>query len=161
MNRGMEKKPQFIDIAEYIGMTQTGNWRGMAAADFDNDGHMDVIASSLYRNPLVFRNVPDAIYEKTHHWIGLELESHDPKCNRMGIGSKIKVQASDETGKISEQYFETTLINGFSAQHDQRVHIGLGRKNKLLSVAINWCGGKSVDYTYLTVDQYNKVVLKE
>jgi len=161
MNRGMEKKPQFIDIAEYIGMTQTGNWRGMAVADFDNDGHMDIIASSLYRNPLVFRNVPDVVYEKTHHWIGLELESQDPKCNRMGIGSKIKVQASDETGKISEQYFETTLINGFSAQHDQRVHIGLGRKNKLLNVAINWCGGKSVDYTHLTVDQYNKVVLKE
>lgn len=161
MNRGMEKKPQFIDVAEYIGMTQTGNWRGMAAADFDNDGHMDLIASSLYRNPLVFRNVPDAVYNKTHHWIGLSLESLAPSCNRMAIGSKIKVHSTDATGKVTEQYFETTLVNGFSAQHDPRVHVGLGKNDKLVSVSINWCSGKTIEYTDLKIDQYNKVILKD
>jgi len=161
MNRGMEKKPQFIDIAEYIGMNQTGNWRGMAVADFDNDGHMDIIASSLYRSPLVFRNIPDAVYEKAHHWVGLELESLNANCNRMGVGSKIKIQSSDATGKVFEQFFETTLVNGFSAQHDQRVHIGLGKNHKIINVTINWCGEKSVEYSNLKVDQYNKIVLKD
>ncbi len=161
MNRGMKKQPQFIDVADYIGMTQTGNWRGMAVADFDNDGHVDLIASSLYRNPLVFRNKPDAVYEKTHHWLGIELESQDTQCNRMAVGSKIKVQFADETGKISEQYFETTLVNGFSAQHDQRLHIGLGKFSKLANVTINWCGKKSIDYSDLKIDRYNKVILKD
>ena len=75
MNRGMDKRPQFLDIAEYIGMDQIGNWRGMAAADFDNDGHIDLVASSLYRNPLVFKNIPDQISNSKHHWIGLTLTS--------------------------------------------------------------------------------------
>jgi Na+-translocating ferredoxin:NAD+ oxidoreductase RnfD subunit len=161
MNRGMEKKPQFIDVAEFTGMNQTGNWRGMAAADFDNDGHIDLIATSLYRNPLVFKNVPDAAYNKTHHWLGLSLESLNPSCNRMGIGSKIQVHSTGADGKDFKQYFETTLVNGFSAQHDQRVHLGLGKNDKLISVSVNWCSSKTVEYSDLKIDQYNKIILKE
>lgn len=161
MNRGMEKKPQFIDVAEFIGMNQTGNWRGMAAADFDNDGHIDLIATSLYRNPLVLKNVPDAAYNKTHHWIGLSLESLSPSCNRMGVGSKIEVHSTGADGKTLKQYFETTLVNGFSAQHDQRVHIGLGKNDQLISVSVNWCSRKKVEYSDLKIDQYNKIILKE
>jgi Na+-translocating ferredoxin:NAD+ oxidoreductase RnfD subunit len=161
MNRGMEKKPQFIDVADFIGMDQVGNWRGMAAADFDNDGHMDLIATSLYRNPLVFRNVPDEAYNSKHHWLGLSLESLNPKCNRMGIGSKITVQSTGAEGKAATQYFETTLVNGFSAQHDPRVHVGLGKNDILVNVTVNWCSGKTVEYKNLQIDHYNKIVLKE
>lgn len=161
MNRGIDKKPQFLDIADHIGMNQTGNWRGMAAADFDNDGHVDLIASSLYRDPLVFKNNPDSTYKQSHYWLGLDLESLDPKCNRMGIGSKIKVQSTSADGKISEQHFETTLVNGFSAQNDHRVHIGLGKNAQLVNVTVNWCSGKTVEYSNLKINSYNKIVLKE
>ncbi|MGZ3806743.1 MAG: FG-GAP-like repeat-containing protein [Bacteriovorax sp.] len=161
MNRGMEKRPQFVDVAEYIGMTQVGNWRGMAAADFDNDGHIDLIASSLYRNPLVFRNVPDPAYEKKHHWIGLSLESLNPKCNRMAIGTKIHVETKGLDGKIAKQYFETTLVNGFSAQHDPRVHIGLGASETITKLSVSWCGLVEKEYSDLKIDSYQKLVLKE
>jgi len=56
MNRGTDHHPQFVDVADTIGMDQKGNWRGMAVADFDNDGRLDLIATSLYRDPLVFHN---------------------------------------------------------------------------------------------------------
>ncbi len=161
MNRGIEKRPQFIDIAEYVGMTQVGNWRGMAVADFDNDGHVDLIASSLYRNPLVFRNVPDAEYTKKHHWIGLQLESQNFKCNRMAIGSKIHIETKEADGKISKQFFETTLVNGFSAQHDPRVHIGLGASSEITKLTVSWCGQIERDYSDLKIDSYNKITLKE
>ena len=158
LNRGMEKKPQFIDVAEYIGMTQEGNWRGMAAADFNNDGHISLIVSSLYRDPLVFKNVPNAEYSKTHHWIGLQLESLNPLCNRMAIGSKIYVETIRD-GKVFNQFFETTLVNGFSAQHDPRVHVGLGNSDKISKLTVSWCGRFEKNYSNLPVDRYNKIIL--
>jgi hypothetical protein len=159
MNRGMEKRPQFVDVAEYIGMTQVGNWRGAAVADFNNDGHMGVIFSSLYRSPLVFKNVPDPEYDKKHHWIGLSLESLHPQCNRMAIGTRINIETQDGKGKIAKQYFETTLVNGFSAQHDPRVHIGLGTNKIISKLTVKWCGQFEKEYSNLPIDQYNKLTL--
>ncbi|MBC7714156.1 MAG: VCBS repeat-containing protein [Rhizobacter sp.] len=163
INRGMSKMPQFIDVAEYINMTQIGNWRGMATADFDNDGRMDLIASSLYRDPLVFKNIPVA--GETHsenHWLGLNLESINPKCNRMGIGTKIHLTTSyskDSTHKKTTTYFETTLVNGFSAQHDPRVHMGLGRNDIVEEIKVLWCGKKemTMNYSDVKIDSYNKL----
>ena len=157
VNRGMTKKPQFMDAAEFIGMNQVGNWRGMATADFDNDGHMDLIASSLYRDPLVFKNIPDK--DQKNHWLGLRLESVNPECNRMAIGTKIYLTISEakEPTKRTKLYFETTLVNGFSAQHDPRVHIGLGKNEIIEELKISWCGQKEKTMTYsdVKIDQYN------
>ncbi|AUN99440.1 hypothetical protein C0V70_15255 [Bacteriovorax stolpii] len=157
VNRGMTKKPQFMDAAEFIGMNQVGNWRGMATADFDNDGHMDLIASSLYRDPLVFKNIPDK--DQKNHWLGLRLESVNPECNRMAIGTKIYLTVSEakEPTKRTKLYFETTLVNGFSAQHDPRVHIGLGKNEIIEELKISWCGQKEKTMTYsdVKIDQYN------
>ncbi|MBY0413646.1 MAG: CRTAC1 family protein, partial [Bdellovibrionales bacterium] len=163
INRGMEKRPQFMDAAEFVGMTQVGNWRGMATADFDNDGHMDLISSSLYRDPLVFKNVPDKKMES--HWFGLSLESLNAKCNRMAIGSKIFLTISEpkEPTKRKTIFVETTLVNGFSAQHDQRVHIGLGKNSIIEELKISWCGKKEMTATYsnVKVDSYNSVVFEK
>lgn len=159
MNRGMLKRPQFIDVAEYVGMTQVGNWRGMATADFDNDGHIDMISSSLYRNPLVFKNVPTT--ENQAHWIGLKLESTHPGCNRMAIGTKIYLTVSQakDYNKQNKYFHETTLVNGFSAQHDQRVHMGIGKNDTIESLKILWCGKKELAETYndIKIDQYNEI----
>lgn len=161
MNRGISKRPQFIDIAEYIGMDQVGNWRGMASADFDNDGNVDLIASSLYKNPLVFKNIPSPEYSTAHHWIGLELSSSNPLCNKMAIGSKIAVETISKEGKPFRQYFETNLINGFSAQHDPRVHIGLGASNRIEKLTVSWCGLIEKEYKNLKIGSYNKLNLNE
>ncbi len=160
MNRGMHKMPQFVDIADFINMNQVGNWRGMATADFDNDGHMDLIASSLYRDPLVFKNVPEkGKTPNENHWVGFSLESVNPNCNRMAIGSKIWLTVSEakEPTKRTTIYYETTLVNGFSAQHDQRIHIGLGKNTIFEEVKVSWCGKKEMTMTYsdVRVDEYN------
>lgn len=157
VNRGMHKMPQFVDAAEMIGMNQVGNWRGMATADFDNDGHMDLIASSLYRDPLVFKNIPDK--DQKNHWLGLRLESVNPECNRMAIGTKIYLTVSEakEPTKRTKLYFQTTLVNGFSAQHDPRVHIGLGKNEIIEELKVSWCGQKEKTMTYsdVKIDEYN------
>lgn len=161
MNRGMQKQPQFVDIANYVGMDQVGNWRGMASADFDNDGQIDLISTSLYKNPLVFKNTPESQYSSKHHWIGLALRSNHPQCNSMAIGSKIYIESQSIDGILSKQFIETNLINGFSAQHDPRVHIGLGLNNTIKKLTVSWCGRFEKVYTNLEIDNYNNLSLEE
>ena len=163
MNRGMSKRPQFIDIAPYIGMDQVGNWRGMASADFDNDGRIDLISSSLYRNPLVFKNIKIEETDHEQNWIGLQLESKNPTCNRMALGSQIILQVKDDNNISRKLYTQSTLVNGFSAQHDQRIHFGLGNTKKIESLKILWCGKTGITKTYnnLSVNHYNKVILDQ
>lgn len=159
MNRGITKKPQFIDVAEYINMKQVGNWRGMATADFNNDGRIDLIASSLYRDPLVFKNNPsnDTMKNKSN-WIGFKLESFGKDCNRMAIGTKLTIISSQikNPSQKRTQFFETTLINGFSAGHDPRVHIGLGDYNKIEEIKVQWCGNPAHTAIYNSGFKINK-----
>lgn len=164
LNRGTNNRPQFMDVAPYIGMDQIGNWRGMAAADFDNDGRIDLISSSLYRDPLVFKNVQINEINHEQNWLGLELESLSSKCNRMGIGTKITLIVSElkDAQKQKKYYTQTTLVNGFSAQHDQRVHFGIGKNNTIEKISLDWCGLKSLNRNYLNLklNQYNKIQFK-
>ena len=77
----------------------------------------------------------------------------------MAIGTKIYLTISEakEPTKRTKLYFETTLVNGFSAQHDPRVHIGLGKNEIIEELKISWCGQKEKTMTYsdVKIDQYN------
>lgn len=156
LNRGADKRPQFVDIANDVGMNQIGNWRGMAVVDLNNDGVMDLISTSLYRNPLVFKNELSA---KNHDWIGFELESLSPSCNREGIGSRIELKFIDRKGKERVLVQEKVVVNGFSAQSDRRIHFGLGENAKLIGLTIDWCLKQKIYYNNLTKNSYQKLQL--
>ncbi len=155
LNRGPKTKPQFVDVADQVGMNQVGNWRGMAAADFNNDGQMDLIASSLFRNPLFFKN-KGAFH---HSWIGLDLVSLNEACNREALGTKVEVlfQSGKEAKRIVK---EKVAVNGFSAQGDPRLHFGLGKKAQLREVVVHWCGDQKKSYKNLGLNSYHKLLLK-
>lgn len=158
LNRGIDKKPQFFDVADLIGMNESTNYRGMAAADFDNDGHIDLLVSSLYRNPLLYKNIPTTNYE--NNWIGLNLISEKNECNRMAIGSKLWLKTISENGSEHVQYTETNLVNGFSAQHDPRVHFGIPKKFHFKELVISWCGKEKITYSDVKVNQYQSIYYK-
>jgi len=155
LNRGTDLKPQFVDVADQIGMSQEGNWRGMAVADFNNDGRLDLIATSLYRDPLVFKN---KILDNSGDWIGIDLVSMQKSCNREGIGSRITVQYWDSNGILKKLVQEKVVVNGFSAQSDRRLHFGLGEKSKLDKVIVNWCGKEQIEYSSLALNQYQQLI---
>jgi Na+-translocating ferredoxin:NAD+ oxidoreductase RnfD subunit len=161
LNRGLNKRPQFLDVAQYVGMNHKANFRGMASADFDNDGRIDLIVSSLYRDPIVLKN--KAINQDLEHpqnWIGLNLQSKNPLCNQMALGSKIWVTLEDNKNDSRTLYLETNLINGFSAQHDQRIHVGIADSKIIKEVKIAWCGQENFmkSYTNINMNQYNSLI---
>jgi len=104
--------------------------RGIAFADLDNDGDLDLVVACLDRTPLVLRN--DGAPGR---W--LMLRAVGRKGNRDAIGARITVQ----TGQRS-QVREVKRTVGIYSASDPRAHFGLGEAEKADLVRVEWPGGK-------------------
>ncbi|HZR18027.1 MAG TPA: CRTAC1 family protein [Verrucomicrobiae bacterium] len=104
--------------------------RGLAFADIDGDGDLDVIMTQTGGAPLLLRNDQDL----HHHWIRLKLVG--TKSNRDAIGAWIKVRVNGQT--LARQVMPT---RGYLSQSELPVTIGLGNAGQPESVEITWPGG--------------------
>jgi Na+-translocating ferredoxin:NAD+ oxidoreductase RnfD subunit len=145
----------FVDVAAHVGLTQRANSRGVAAADFDNDGRMDLVITNQFGAPDILRNV--GLDEATKaHWIGFSLESPIASCNKMALGSTMTIRWHEgETPRVV--YKEHKLANGFSAQNDARIHVGLGQASGPVELEISWCGQQKSTFIYTDLDRYYEV----
>lgn len=141
LNRGPGKRPQFVDVASVVGLTRRDNSRGIALADLDNDGHLDVVISNQHGAPSLLRNV--ATSSSANRWVGLRLVGDGQSCARDAFGSRVTVTLPGEPPLVRE----SQAANGFSSQHDTRVHFGLGVVDEEpVDVRVRWCGGTERSY---------------
>ncbi|MCB0421107.1 MAG: VCBS repeat-containing protein [Bdellovibrionales bacterium] len=156
LNLGYPHRPQFVDVAEHIGMTELTNSRGVASVDLNNNGRRDMMFSHLYQPPTLYRN--HAQGETSNSWLGLELSSLDSRCNREAIGSQVTLKVKTKEGAYWSITQEQQVVSGFSSQSDKRLHFGLGPNAESVSVSILWCGQFVREYKNLDVNQYIKLV---
>ncbi len=132
MFRNLEGK-RFEDVSVRLGedFLRVGYQRGSAFADFNDDGWMDLVVTSLNDKPRILINsgVPG------RNWLLLDLRGR--KSNRDAIGAKVKVTLG--SGRVL--YNHVTGSVGFMSTSDTRVHFGLGEESKIRSVEIQWPSG--------------------
>ena len=106
--------------------------RGVAFADFDNDGRVDAVVSVLNGPAKLFRNVTatDA------HWLAVRLRG--VRSNRMGLGAKIQVHLAD--GR--DLYNQATTAVGYASSSEALVRFGLGQSRAAEWVEVTWPGGE-------------------
>jgi len=146
---------QFIDVANQVGWTEKSNSRGIALADLDNDGDLDVLVTHQFAPVSIYRN--DSVPKS---WLGLDLKGNGKTCNRDAIGTQVTVES--ETGI---QRREVQSSNGFSAQGDQRLLFGFGQiqpnnhgSNDLsTNVKIYWCGQTEPEVFNLPLNHYYQI----
>ncbi|MGD0429307.1 MAG: CRTAC1 family protein [Candidatus Acidiferrales bacterium] len=141
LNNGQGK---FQDVAASTGdaFIQPKVGRGLCYADFDRDGDLDILMTTnngpayLYRNDQLAGN----------HSIRFRLTG--TKSNRDAIGAMVRIEHESST--------QSRLIKGGSSylsQSELPVTFGLGKRDKIDRVIIDWPSGRSEEYKDLSAGQ--------
>jgi HEAT repeat protein len=117
--------------------------RGVVAADFDNDGDVDLYVT--HNNDLGQLLINQSAAGS--HWIGLKLVNTDG--NRDAVGARVELRGSD-----GEQYRWIVNSMGFLSGSDPRVHFGLGSSARIKNVVVTWPDGDHSTFRDLPVDHY-------
>jgi hypothetical protein len=126
-----EHNGRFRDISldAGAGITTPFNSHGVAAADFDNDGAVEILVNNSHDRPSLLKNLGER-----GNWILLKLEG--TKSNRDAIGARVSVRVGDH-----QQTQEVRSGGGYISQSDFRLHFGLGKASKADTVEISWPSG--------------------
>ena len=149
----LNKGKYFVDVALQVGWQGKGASRGVALADFDNDGTLDVLITRQFAPAALYRN--KTTRQKT--WIGIDLVGNGRTCNRDALGSKVIV-----AGPHGPQMREQVASNGFSAQSEHRLLFGLGEAQSVtpVAVAVDWCGRGPRQTYQLSSNHYHRLEQK-
>ena len=130
--RNLGTSGKWQPLTEQAGFAQStaARHRGCALGDFDGDGRIDVVVTSMDANAELWMNrSPNA-----GHWLDVALQG--TKSNRDGIGARIKVVT-----KAGTQYNHQTSSVCYASSSLGPVHFGLGAEAKALKVEITWPSG--------------------
>lgn len=121
---------RFTDVSRDVGADfQTPRaHRGCGFADFNGDGKMDVVVSSLGDRAELWENISPNI----NHWIDFRLKG--TRSNRDGIGARVA---------IGSQTNHMTTSVGYASSSYSGVHFGLGTNSHIETVKIDWPSGKT------------------
>ncbi|MEW5978456.1 MAG: CRTAC1 family protein [Acidobacteriota bacterium] len=122
--------------------------RGLASADIDNDGDLDVLLTQNNGTPRLLRNEG----QFSNHW--LQISTVGTRSNRNGYGAFLSLS----TGK-SIQTRTVKSSSSYCSQSDSLVSFGLGRNSRVDRLEILWPSGIKEEYRDLPVDQ--RIVLTE
>lgn len=144
----------FKDVSRSAGVDVDDVNRSLVYADYDNDGDLDVLITTLNRpdvpaddRVLLYRND----LKNDNNWLQVQLEG--TRSNRDGFGAKIFIYSGDDSW-----VHEVTGGSSFRSQHSSIAHFGLGLSKKVDSLEIIWPGGARQVLKNLEINQRLKVV---
>ena len=141
----------FNPITEGEIVTHLGYSSGMGAADYDNDGDLDLfLANWENQNNFLYRNDTAG-----NNW--LHVRCIGTTSNAMGIGAKVRIAATID-GSLVEQMREIRTNNGHRSQSDVTAAFGFGDATIVESMTVEWPSGVVTTYADITVNQVVVIV---
>jgi enediyne biosynthesis protein E4 len=122
--------------------------RGLATADYDNDGDIDIATNNRGDYPSLLRNDGG----NANHWLTVQLLG--TKSNRDGIGASLKL-----TSQGFVQFEQAKGGGSYMSASDPRIHFGLGKRAKVESLEITWPSGRIEKLSNIAIDQI--IIVKE
>jgi hypothetical protein len=120
----------FKEMAAEAGVDNAMDGRGIAVADFDNDGLLDFYQTNANQPSLLYHNRTSS----PGNWIELKLIG--TRSNRDAIGARVTAKVEGAT-----LIREVNGGNGYASQSTTRVHIGIGGARRIDSLEIRWPSG--------------------
>ena len=120
--------------------------RGVAFADFDNDGFLDIVVANDGEAPLLLHNSG----QNGNHFMNFKLTG--TKSNRDAIGARVRVVA----GGLA-QIREIQSAGSYLSQSDLRADFGLGKASLAEKVEITWPSGSHQTFSNLKADAFYSI----
>jgi hypothetical protein len=137
LNQGNAK---FLEVASQLGgnFSQSKVGRGLAVADFDRDGDLDLLLTTnngpayLYRNDQLAGNRSIRL-----HLVGT-------KSNRDAIGATVRLYSN---GQIQSRQVRSG--SSYLSQSELPLTFGAGKQDEIEKITIEWPSGKTEEYPKL------------
>jgi Na+-translocating ferredoxin:NAD+ oxidoreductase RnfD subunit len=113
------------------------NGRGLAAADYDNNGTVDIAVGSIGGRLVLLRNTGDA-----GHWLEVKLPTFSP-------GATATVVLPDGRRLVQELHAGSSYLSS----EDPRFHFGLGDAAEARSVVVRFPGGGERHFSNVRADR--------
>ncbi len=145
----------FSDMTESWGWNKPTFSAGMAYADLDRDGDMDVVINnsnmkaSVLENTLMGKEEPNK-----NHYLGITLQGDS--SNIHGIGAFIHVYHQG-----SHQFVEFNPYRGYLSAMMGTIHFGIGGATIIDSVRVEWPGGNHQTLTNVKANQILALQISE
>jgi hypothetical protein len=137
----------FRDVSKEAGqaLQQELNGRGMAFADYDNDGDIDCLVANIDGVPRLLRNdIQDS------NWVMFRVKGD--KGNRDGLGARLTLSAGSVT-----QIWEIKRSVGVYSSSDPRAHFGLGTAKTIDRLKVKWPSGRTQEFTNLKANTHYQI----
>jgi thioredoxin-like negative regulator of GroEL len=123
--------------------------RGVACADYDNDGRPDLAISHNGGRLALLRNLTPT----NNNWVRLELVGDGKKSNRNAIGARVEIEYGDSK--------QVRFINGggsYLSASERRLLVGLGAATRVDRVTVFWpSGGGKQEFRNLDPKQWYRL----
>ena len=139
-----ERNGKFVETTKQAGpgFDSPHVGRGVAFADFDNDGFVDVLVANNGDSALLLRNSGN-----DNHFLNFKLVG--TKSNRDALGARIKVV----TGGFS-QIREISGGGSYLSQSDLRASFGIGKAAHADTVEVRWPSGERQVFHGIATDKF-------
>jgi len=136
---------RFEDVSKTAGadFQLAGQYRGVAFADFDNDGRLDAVVSNVNDPARLFHNVTS----NAGHWLAVKLTG--TRSNRDGIGARVAVTLP--SGRTLYNHCTTSV--GYASSSEPLVRFGLGEQTLAKLIQIRWPSGQVQDISDVSSNQ--------
>jgi hypothetical protein len=120
-----------------LGQSPRVNGRGVAAADYDNDGDLDVAVNSIAGRLLLLQNTG-----ATGHWLEVALPTFSP-------GAVVTAVLPDGRRLVREVQAGSSYLSS----EDPRLHFGLGDATTVSELRVRYAGGGETLLTDVAADR--------
>lgn len=142
---------RFLEAAFPLGVAVPEDSQGLASADLDRDGRMDLIVLSFSPSPArrprldIYRNV----LPSTAAWIGFRFRGAPMQS------SGARIDLVTEAGRQSRW-----LVTGdsYRTQHPAEAHFGLGGQGAISAAEVHWPGGRVTKIESLELNRWHEIV---
>jgi hypothetical protein len=140
----------FKHVNKDWGISREDFSNGLAYADLDNDGDLELIINNIDTTACVFKNL--SVEAGQNNFITFDLKGTTK--NQNGLGAKMWLHHNGKT-----QFHEHTRTRGFQSSVSERIHFGLGQDQKIDSLVVVWPNGQREVFGEMAVNENRELII--